>query len=53
MVSYDREGPVAVITIDRPDRKNAIDNETATELGDAWDRFAGGEGRGGEWVPEN
>ena len=39
MVSYDREGSVAVVTIDRPDRKNAIDNETANELGDAWDRF--------------
>jgi enoyl-CoA hydratase len=39
MVSYDREGPVAIITIDRPDHKNAIDRQTASELGDAWDRF--------------
>lgn len=39
MVSYDREGSVAVVTIDRPDRKNAIDSQTATELGEAWDRF--------------
>jgi enoyl-CoA hydratase len=39
MVSYEREGPVAVITIDRPEQRNAIDRQTATELGDAWDRF--------------
>ncbi|MEF8777568.1 MAG: crotonase/enoyl-CoA hydratase family protein [Natronomonas sp.] len=39
MVSYDREGPVAVITIDRPEQRNAIDRQTAMELGDAWDRF--------------
>jgi enoyl-CoA hydratase len=38
-VSYEREGPVAVVTIDRPDRRNAIDNATAEALGDAWDRF--------------
>ncbi len=39
MVSYDRNGPVAVISIDRPDAKNAIDGETAAELNDAWQRF--------------
>lgn len=39
MVSYELEGAVAVITIDRPDRENAIDRQTATELGEAWDRF--------------
>lgn len=39
MIDYDREGPVAVITIDRPERRNAIDRETAAKLGEAWGRF--------------
>lgn len=39
MIEYDRTGPVAVITIDRPDRRNAIDREAAEELHDAWQRF--------------
>ena len=39
MVTYDRDGPVAVIGIDRPDAKNAIDNETALALREAWKRF--------------
>ncbi|QLD88942.1 crotonase/enoyl-CoA hydratase family protein [Natronomonas salina] len=38
-VSYEREGPVAVVTVDRPQRRNAIDDETARALGDAWERF--------------
>jgi enoyl-CoA hydratase len=36
---YDRAGDVAVITVDRPERKNAIDRETARQLGELWDRF--------------
>ena len=39
MLSYEREGDVAVVTIDRPERKNAVDRETAAQLGEAWDRF--------------
>ncbi len=42
-VEYDRRGPVAVVTVDRPDRRNAIDNATAEALGDAWARFDGDE----------
>lgn len=38
-VRYEREDKVAIITIDRPKRRNAIDYETARELGDAWRRF--------------
>lgn len=38
-VEYERQGPVAVVTVDRPARRNAIDNETADALGDAWERF--------------
>ncbi|WP_336134895.1 crotonase/enoyl-CoA hydratase family protein [Natronomonas amylolytica] len=38
-VHYEREGPVAVVRVDRPERRNAIDNATAEELGRAWERF--------------
>lgn len=38
-VEYEREGPVAVVTVERPDRRNAIDGETARALLDAWERF--------------
>ena len=38
-VSYEREGPVAVVTVDRPQRRNAVDDATAEALGDAWARF--------------
>ena len=34
-VEYDCRGPIAVVTIDRPDRRNAVDDATAEELGDA------------------
>lgn len=39
MVSYEREGRVAMVTVDRPERRNAIDDATARKLGDAWARF--------------
>ncbi|WP_255198780.1 crotonase/enoyl-CoA hydratase family protein [Halorarius litoreus] len=42
-VHYDREGPVAVVTVDRPDRRNAIDRATADALLDAWTRFEAGD----------
>ena len=38
-VEYVRDGDVVVITIDRPERKNAIDRATAIALGEAWRRF--------------
>ena len=38
-VEYERHGPVAVVTVDRPDRRNAVDDATAEALSDAWDRF--------------
>ncbi len=40
-VHYDTEGPVVVITIDRPDVANAIDRPTAEELVAAFTRFDG------------
>ena len=38
-VTYERDGPVAVVTIDRPERRNAVDRKTADALADAWERF--------------
>jgi enoyl-CoA hydratase/carnithine racemase len=32
-------GPVTIITINRPERMNAIGPQTHRELVDAWDRF--------------
>ena len=36
---YEQRGPVAIITINRPERMNAIGPQTHRELIDAWDRF--------------
>jgi enoyl-CoA hydratase len=38
-VRYERTGAAAVITIDRPDRRNAIDGPTAATLGEAHHAF--------------
>ena len=38
-VLYQQDGPVTVITIDRPERMNAIGPRTHSELVEAWDRF--------------
>jgi enoyl-CoA hydratase len=38
-VRFDLEGPVAVVTIDRPGVRNAVDGATALELADAFRRF--------------
>ncbi len=38
-VRYETEGPVAVVTIDRPDRRNAVDGPTAAALAEAFRRF--------------
>lgn len=38
-VDYQRVGRVAVITVDRPGVRNAIDRATARALGDAWRTF--------------
>jgi len=36
---YEQDGPVTVITIDRPERMNAVGPTTARELVDVWTRF--------------
>lgn len=38
-ISYERRGAAAVITIERPERMNAIGAQTHRELVDAWSRF--------------
>src|SRR5688500_5876210 len=38
-VRYERAGAAAVLTIDRPERRNAVDAETAEELHDGYRRF--------------
>jgi enoyl-CoA hydratase len=38
-LTYEQQGPVTLITIDRPERMNAIGPGTHRELVDAWTRF--------------
>ncbi len=40
-VRFEVEGPVAVVTIDRPERRNAVDSATSTALVEAFRRFDG------------
>src|SRR5215207_8235598 len=39
-VDYERRGTAALITINRPERRNAVDGATAAALLDAYERFA-------------
>jgi enoyl-CoA hydratase len=43
-VTYERRGTAAVVTIDRPERRNAIDGPTAELLADAYTRFESDDG---------
>ena len=38
-IRIERLGPVTVVTIDRPERRNAVDRETAAALADAFRAF--------------
>jgi enoyl-CoA hydratase len=38
-VTYERRGAAAVLTIDRPERRNAVDGDTASQLAEGFDRF--------------
>ena len=44
MVAYERVGAAAVVTIDRPERRNAVDGATAAALLAAHERFAADDG---------
>ena len=39
VVRYERDGPAAIVTIDRPERRNAVDGPTAEALLEAYRRF--------------
>ncbi|HEX9560286.1 MAG TPA: enoyl-CoA hydratase-related protein, partial [Candidatus Dormibacteraeota bacterium] len=39
-VRYELDGPVAIVTIDRPEVRNAVDPDTAGRLVDCFARFA-------------
>jgi enoyl-CoA hydratase len=43
-VSFETDGRTAVVTIERPERRNAVDGETAHQLYDAFKRFDADEG---------
>ena len=38
-VRSERDGPVTVVTLDRPERRNAVDRRTADDLADAFEAF--------------
>jgi enoyl-CoA hydratase len=40
-VHFETDGPVAIVTIDRPEARNAVDRPTADALVDACERFEG------------
>jgi enoyl-CoA hydratase len=44
MIQYERRGAAALITIDRPERRNAVDGPTAAALLQAYERFAADDG---------
>ena len=44
MIRYERIGAAAVLTIDRPERRNAVDGPTAERLGEAYRAFVADEG---------
>jgi enoyl-CoA hydratase len=44
MVHYERRGAAALVTIARPERRNAVDGPTAAALAGALDRFAADDG---------
>ena len=46
-LSYELVDDIAVVTIDRPGARNAVDRRTAEELADAWERFDDGEAKVG------
>src|SRR2546428_6755013 len=44
-VTYERTGAAAVVTIDRPERRNAVDGPTAEALNAAYHRFEADDSR--------
>jgi enoyl-CoA hydratase len=44
VVGYERRGNAALVSIDRPERRNAVDGATAVALLEAYERFAADDG---------
>ena len=44
-VHVEHDGPVSIVTIDRPERRNAVDGATARALADAFREFAADDAR--------
>jgi enoyl-CoA hydratase len=44
VVGYERRGSAALVTIDRPERRNAVDGATAAALLEAYERFGADDG---------
>jgi enoyl-CoA hydratase len=44
VIRYERTGAAAVLTIDRPERRNAVDGPTAAKLGEAYAQFVADDG---------
>ena len=44
LVAYERTGAAALVTIERPERRNAVDGPTAAALLEAFERFAADDG---------
>ena len=44
MVRYERVGAAALLTIDRPERRNAVDGPTAAALLEGYERFVADDG---------
>ena len=52
-IKVERQGPVTIVTIDRPEVRNCVNHETAAELAEAWRAFdADGEARVGVFCGE-
>jgi enoyl-CoA hydratase len=45
VIGYERRGSAALVTIDRPERRNAVDGDTAAALLAAYERFAADDAR--------
>ena len=44
-VRCETDGPIAIVTIDRPEVRNAVDGPTAAALADAFRRFEANDAR--------
>jgi len=51
-VNYEARGPIAIVAINRPEARNAVDRPAAAALAEAFRRFdATGAGRHGKFQP--